>query len=412
MHKINTYIKTLTIITFSSTFFCHSIFGLTEKGIGKVDLRATVTSDFDSNIFSNEKELDDVVIRFTPTASYNKRFGPLIISVTGGGNFARYINNPEEDFSNPITQFNIGMAEDFGIFSVDKRTAGKIKFGFDTDISQRTETNEQLQDLVSYTLYTANFEVRYNHSPKFGISIEAGYDFRDYNDLSSISKYYTDILTTNFGSTVYYIYSPKLDLYLNYNFSKFHGKSKAGRNFFTNNDVSRISVGAEGTFTPKLSGNASVGYAFRTFENTITNDEEGLIFNMGLNWQFRQKTGASFNLMKSFLPTAQDNAMVFSTYSANITQKFSPQLLGSAGYFYSTSDFLSYRFRPYDSLASGSTIYDRTDIMQGLNLSVSNAISRFLTATARYTYTTTDSGYGSDFSNERHLLSLSATVSY
>ena len=72
------------------------------------------------------------------------------------------------------------MAEDFGLFSVDKRTAGKIQFGFDTDIGQRTEANEQLQDLISYTLYSVSSNVRYNHSPKFGVGSDVSYELRKY----------------------------------------------------------------------------------------------------------------------------------------------------------------------------------------------------------------------------------------
>ena len=57
----------------------------------------------------------------------------------------------------------------FWPFSVEKRTAGKIQFGFDTDIGQRTETNEQLQDLISYTLYSVSSNVRYNIALNLGL---------------------------------------------------------------------------------------------------------------------------------------------------------------------------------------------------------------------------------------------------
>ena len=386
---------------------------------GDISINARAGVDFDSNIFYNEQEIDDVIIRFTPTATYTRRLGPLMIAATGGGDFARYIDHPEEDFSDPVTNFNIGMAEDFGIFSLDKRSAGKIKFGFDTDIAQRTESNQQLQDLVSYTLYTANFNIRYNHSPKFGVSTHLKYDFRDYQNLSSIQKYYTDMLTREIGASLYYIYSPKLDLYTNYHFTKNYGKSDQGRNFFTNNDVSTISIGAEGTFTPKINGNVSVGYSFRTFDNAITPSQEGVVFSTSVNWQFRQKTGVSFGFSKNYSPTAQDNAMDSQSYHVNLTHKFTSRMIGSAGYFYNHSDFLTYRTDPRDSSIVNSTlisandvIFDRTDVMQGITLSVNNAITKYLSTIARYTYSTVDSGYGDSFSNERHLLSFAASLSY
>jgi hypothetical protein len=309
------------------------------------------------------------------------------------------------------------MAEDFGIFSVDKRSTGKIKFGFDTDVAQRTEANEQLQDLVTYTLYTANFDIRYNHSPKFGVSTDLKYDFRDYQNLSSVNKYYTDILTRTVGVSAYYIYSPKLDFFLNYNIANHKGESEGGRNFFTNNDVATIRLGADGTFTKKLSGRASIGYAFRTFDNSISPSDEGIVFSTSVTWQFRQKTGATFGMNKNFMPSAQDNAMDSASYHVNLTHRFTPQMIGTAGYFYTNTDFLNYRTDPRGLVKSPlidpkSVIYNRNDVMQGINLSINTAITKYLSTMARYSYTSIDSGYGSNYSNERHLLSFTANLSY
>ena len=94
------------------------------------------------------------MLRFSPGINYSKRLGPIILGANLGGSFGRYFKNSDEDYSNPISNFSVRMAEDFGLFSLDKRTAGKIQFGFDTDIGQRTEANEQLQDLISYTLFS------------------------------------------------------------------------------------------------------------------------------------------------------------------------------------------------------------------------------------------------------------------
>ena len=391
---------------------CMTSHGVDKRTIGDLQINATAATLFDSNIYFNENEVDDIIFQFRPTATYTKRLGPLIASATGGGDFARYVENGQEDYSNPITRFNVGMAEDFGLFSVDKRTAGKISFGFDTDISQRTESNEQLRDLVSYTLYTANFDIRYNHSPKFGISAEFGYDFRDYQSTSTLGNFFTDIETESIGVNLYYIYSPKLDLFLNYNFSRNDGRGD--RDFYIDSEVSTVSFGAEGTFTPKISGSASIGYAFRTFDNSLVNSDGGLIFNSGVNWQFRQKTGLSLNFRRNFIPTAQDNALEMSSYNLSLIHRFTQRTTGTFAYTFTDTDFQTYLINPDTVPAqfADSNLTGRTDNSHTLSLMVDTQLSKNIRGISRYSYTDFESGLGDIFSNERHLLSFSATLSY
>ena len=84
-------------------------------------------------------------------------------------------------------------------FLLIKGLRGKIQFGFDTDIGQRTETNEQLQDLISYTLYSVSSNVRYNHSPKFGVGSDVTYELRNYQRLSSQGLPYHDMQSYALG---------------------------------------------------------------------------------------------------------------------------------------------------------------------------------------------------------------------
>ena len=400
-----------TILLFAITFINAN--GVDKRAVGDLQINATAATLFDSNIYFNENEVDDIIFQFQPTATYTKRLGPLIASATGGGDFGRYVENGQEDYSNPITRFNVGMAEDFGLFSVDKRTAGKISFGFDTDISQRTEANEQLRDLVNYTLYTANFNIRYNHSPKFGISANYGYDFRDYQSTSTLGNFFTDIETQNIGVNLLYIYSPKLDLFLNYTLSQHDGRGV--RDFFIDNEVSTFMIGAEGNFTPKISGNVSIGYANRTFDNSLVNSEGGLVFNSGVNWQFRQKTGLSLNLRRNFMPTAQDNAIETASYNISLIHRFTQRTSGTLAYTFNDNDFQTYAGQPPippPYLDPSRVLGGRTDKSHTVSLMVDTQLSKNIRGISRYSYTDFESGLGDVFSNERHLLSFSASLSY
>ena len=393
-------IVVLPILTFLRT--SHA---LVEKSLGRIDVQATVEGVYDSNIFSSVSEEGDFLVRFMPVANYTKRLGPVILDGSAGGRFGRYFNHSEEDYSDPITKFKVRMAEDFGLFSVDKRTAGKIQFGFDTDISQRTETNEQLQDLISYTLYSAQFDVRYNHSPKFGVSTELSYAFRDYQVLSSQGIPYSNIETWNLGASAYYIYSPKLDIFLRYEHTI--NDSPEDESDLIQNSVDSFFLGAEGELTPKLTGTVSFGYGMRNYENTEIGSENSLLFNAGLNWAWREKTRIALNVNRSFSPSPQDQGMLNTTIGAQMTQRFTKRVAGTLGANYGISEFSSLEgFGPFSRRS------DRTDKRWGLSMNILSSFTSYLDGRFAYSYVTTESGFGEHLNNDRHLATFSLIVQY
>jgi hypothetical protein len=346
-----------------------------------------------------------MLVRFSPVAQYTKRLGPVILEAQVGGIFGRYFEHGEEDYSDPVSNFSIRMAEDFGLFSIEKRSAGKIQFGLDTDIGQRTETNEQLQDLISYTLYSADASIRYNHSPKFGIESKLGYDLRKYQHLSSQGIPYQDVAAVSIGANAYYIYSQKLDLYVGY--SHVMNESPNSNSDFINNVVSNYIIGADGEITPKLSGNVSFGYAMRDYDNASVDSEDTFIFNLGLNWNWREKTRVAFNFSRDFMPSPQDQGMLNTNFGVQVSQRFTKRVAGTLGVNYGIVDFSSYRkFGPY------AERNDRTDDRWGLNLSILSSFTSYLDGIFGYSYVTTNSGFGDEFSNDRHRATISLSVQY
>ena len=376
-----------------------------EKSLGRINVQATIEGVYDSNIFSSSTEEGDFLVRFMPLAGYSKRLGPIIVDGGVGGSFGRYFSNSSEDYSDPVTNFNIRMAEDFGLFSVDKRSAGKIQFGFDTDISQKTETNEQLQDLVSYTLYSANFSLRYNHSPKFGVSGDVKYAFRDYQQLSSQGIPYSNIETYTLGASAYYIYSSKLDLFLRYQYQI--NDSPGTESHFINNNLSSFSIGADGQLTPKLTGDISFGYGVWDYHSAEVDSQDSILFHAGLNWALREKTKIGLMIDRSFAPSPQDQGMLSTSFSAQISQRFTKRVAGTLAANYGVVDFSSFReFGPYN------VRNDRTDNRYGVSLNILSSFTSYLNGRFSYAYSTTDSGYGDEFSNDRHLASFSLVVQY
>lgn len=383
----------------------HTTHALVERALGQVDVVTSIEGVYDSNIFSSPSEEGDFLVRFSPVVNYKKRLGPLVLGANLGGNFGRYFEHSDEDYSNPITNFNFRMAEDFGLFSVDKRTTGKIQFGFDTDISQRTETNEQLQDLINYTLYSVSSNVRYNHSPKFGVGSDITYELRNYQKLSSQGLPYHDMQSLRLGSSAYYIYSPKLDFFLNYQYVI--NESPNSDSDFINNNVQNYSFGMEGQITPKLSGNLSFGFGVRDYEVASVQSEDTLLFNAGLVWSWREKTKMSVNLNRGFAPSPQDQGMLTTDFAFQLNQRFNRRVAGTLGVSYGIVDFTSNQnFGPF------SQRNDRTDDRWGVNLGILSNFTSYLDGRFGYSFVKTSSGLGDEFSNNRHLATITFIVQY
>ena len=114
--------------------------------------------------------------------------------------------------------------------------------------------------------------VRYNHSPKFGVGSDLTYELRNYQKISSQGLPYHDMRSLSIGSSAYYIYSPKLDFFLNYQYVI--NESPNSNSDFINNTVQNYTLGMEGQITPKLSGNLSLGFGVRDYETANVQSED------------------------------------------------------------------------------------------------------------------------------------------
>jgi hypothetical protein len=99
--------------------------------------------------------------------------------------------------------------------------------------------------------------------------------------------------------------------------------------------------------------------------------------------------------------------MLSTTFSAQITQRFTKRVAGKFSANYGIVDFSSFRdFGPYNIRS------DRTDNRYGVSLNILSSFTSYLNGNFSYGYSTTDSGYGDEFSNDRHLASFSLVVKY
>ncbi len=389
------------VIFFLLGFLQINSFGLVEGKLGNIDASVTLRTEYDSRVFgistnsfegaksssssliaaAELKSEDDFIIRFTPALHFSKKLKWFTFTGSAGVDLVEYIKNNDKSYTQPITTFSIDFDE---TLSKNKRVSNNAKIRFDAtfDLGQSVGASILEQDLISYTYFTAGANVRYNHSPKFGIGGGTSYNLKHYQTGSTQTRVYQDITTLPLSAQAFYIYSEKLDFYTDYTFTRTKD-DQGGSSSLTDSSSHSISFGAQGDYSSKLSGNANVGYSVQNYDNKFVSKQDNLITAIGVDWKLNSKTSFGFNLNRAFSPSAQG----FSTFStmarASATHRLKEDLSAQV---YLSAGKVEYTYPPL-----GTTSRDSSSLNQyGLGLSLMKQISERISATAGYDYSFVD----------------------
>ena len=386
-----------------------NLFALYEGSIGKIDASAKIDATYDSKIFGissssfsnatskNLKSEDDFILKFSPALHFSKKVKWFSFTGSAGIEIAQFIKNDEQSYTRPTTTFSIDFDD---TLSKNKRLSNNAKIRFDAtfDVGQSVGASVIDQDLTSYTYFTAGLNIRYNHSPKFGVGAGTSYNAKYYQSGSQTSKQaYSDIETLPISARAFYIYSEKLDFYSNYTFQRTKDDRSGSTDSLNDSSSHSISFGAQGVYSSKLSGDASIGYSVQNFDNVSTDSQNNLISGVGLIWKLNSKTNFGFDLTRSFSPSAAGHSM-FSTmgrFSAN--HRFTEKIQGSAYLSLSNSEYTYVKGQEGDSSSLNN---------YGLGFTVTKKISEIFSASSGYNYSYIDRSletYG------RHVLNASVT---
>ena len=390
---------------------------LVEGEFGKVDASATVSGEYDSRVFGISSESftgaksanspliasnelvseDDFIIRFSPALHFTKKLRWFSFTGTAGIEFAQYIKNNDKSYTQPITTFSIDFDE---TLSKNKRISNNAKIRFDAtfDIGQSVGASILEQDLISYTYFVAGLNLRYNHSPKFGVGGGTSYNLKHYQSGATQTRVYQDISTLPLSLRAFYIYSEKLDFYTDYTFTRTKD-DQSGSTTLTDSQSHAISFGVQGDYSSKLSGNANIGYSVQNYDNSLVSKEDNIVTSIGLNWKLNSKTSFGIDLNRAFSPSAQG----FSTFSTmgrfSASHRLKEDLTATA---YLSLGQVDYTYAP-----AGSTSRDSPTLNQyGLGFKLQKQISERISASGGYDYSLVDrsmESYG------RHILRADVT---
>jgi hypothetical protein len=360
----------------------NQLFALVEGKFGKLDLSASLRATYDSKVFampsnsfneikssgrSNEIESeDDFILSFSPAMHFSNKFGLLKLSGSAGVNITHYMLNDEKSFIVPTTSLSVDFDD---TLALKKRISNNAKIRFEStfDVGQVVGASVLDQDLVSYTYINSGFNVRYNHSDKFGLGGGTSYSYRFYQtDRSSRDQPNFDFSTLPLSARAFYIYSEKLDFFTDYTFS---------RTELTSSRSHSISVGADGEFSSKLSGSASVGYSLLDFDYDATPNQHNLITSLSFNWKYNSKTSSDVSLSRATSPSANGQSTISTSLRSGLNHRFTDTWSGTA--------YISTGLTDYTTITEGS--YSMSN--HGLGINLSKKISQVLSASGGYDIT-------------------------
>ena len=383
--------------------FCVSIvltsnaFALKESAFGRFDLSASLSAEYDSRVFGISSQSlqavkasgtpgvvpdeieseDDLILKFTPAIHYTKKLRWFTFSGSAGVQLAQFVKNDKKSYVQPTSTFTIDFDE-----SLKKRISNnaKIRFDMNFDLGQKVETSVLEQDLVSYSYFLVGANVRYNHSSKFGLGAGTSYTYRNYQDWATggqTNSAYNDLATIPIYARAFYIYSEKLDFFTEYNFSRSRDMSGGGGSL-TDGATHGVSFGAQGELSPKLSGNANVGYVRQVYDSGFSG-QSTLSLGSGLQWSLNRKTSMGFDLNRGFSPSAQGYTMLNTTGRVSLNHRFTDDVSGTAYVSYGTTDYT------YASGTSSSLSSNSLDNI-GFGTNVSKTLSKHFSTSGGYSF--------------------------
>ena len=416
-----TSISTLLLV---GCIFASDCTAIVEGKYGKLDASASVKATYDSRVFmlpTNEfnaiknspgsaqvpvgemKSENDLILTFSPALHYTNKFGLLKISGSAGVSISHYFLNNDKSYIAPTTSIEIDFDD---TLALKKRISNNAKIRFEStfDVGQSIGASVLDQNLVSYTYLTAGLNVRYNHSPKFGLGGGTSYSYRFYQSASNDqNRPNLDFSTLPLNFRAFYIYSEKLDFFSSYTFSKSKAYNTLGVSNLTDSHNHSITIGADGEWSSKFSGSTSLGYSKINYLQAGQGDQDNIITSVSLQWKHNTKTSSNYSLSRAFSPTAQGFSTFSTTFRSGLSHRFTESLSGNSYLSLSRTEYTY----PTDYTVSPATVNEGSSMdTYGFGFGVSKRLNRIFNSSAGYDFSLMDKGSGT---YNRHLLNAQIT---
>lgn len=364
--------------------FSAQAFGFYEVARGELFLNTTLTGQYDTNIFGDNREESDFLFTLTPELQYLRNPGLTRMDLRAGVAITRFDDFTGENSEDPYVSLSL-------LFPT--RDQAITSYNLDMSYRRLTQTNRDVTTRAQSDIYNVGGGVRYNYSPKFGVRGNAAFNKRDYRNSD-----FADIDTYRGGIDGIYIYSPKLETFVGYQFRRTETSRVAAEKIDSNTHT--VSVGATGQVLPKVEANVAVGVARRDFSRGDLSSETMLAISGSIDWAAAERTSLVLDASRDF-DTAPNNQSKQETYvGLTLNQRLTEKA--------TLSPFVSFTYADYTAtnIPGG-----RTDEVWNLGSNLSYAFNTQASAVLRYSYTDSDSDLARA-TYERQFVSLSVLFSF
>lgn len=342
-----------------------SLQAIAPLGRGRLVGNVVARVDYDSNIFVNDKQVDDLVGTFDAGVRYVQDAALLTFEAAVGATVLSFADHDDQNGADPYLEGRLGYKPSDKTNLNGTLTYRKNSLANDA-VNDRTESN----DLV--------LDGRFEHltTEKLGFRLTGAYSKSDY-----LTAGYSDIENYGLGAHVLHVYSPKLNLLAGIHQNESWTKPGATRRRSAGSRDWRYTVGAEGEFAPKVKGEASVGVVQRSFKGTGFTDGDELFLAGLVTWAAAEKTSFTLRARRDVSLSAADQAVKSFNVSVSVSHALAQKLdvEGSVGYDHSNYvGFLGASKRDDDGMIYRArlnyTLNDRVsfDVSTGYRNSTSN----------------------------------------
>ncbi len=239
-----------------------------------------------------------------------------------------------------------------------------------------------IQRRVGQVSLSDNWKADYAVSPKTSVGVKGSFDWTDYDEADLQGYQLYDYLSYSGGVRVGYLPSEKVLLYPEVTVGQSllqpngAGPSAPDLTFYG------FALGAEGDFTPKLTGTISGGYEMRSFSDD-SEVPDGWVASLQLRWQPREKTAISVGY-RHWIEVSRERFRY--TYTAHRPTAAVHQEFGTQGRW-SADLSASYEFDDYSSgLVIGGQSIQRQNDRWIFSLRARYLWRRWLSASAGYDF--------------------------
>lgn len=325
----------------------------------------------------------DTVFSIIPGAELDYKGGQTNGQLTVSEDFERYASKRDldADLFTGIGELNY----DGGMTKIDSRIGYR-------QMSQYSVSARNADQSFRHDLLDASINGNWSATAKTSIGTGVMFDRTNYS-----TSGYADNQHISLPLDVYYAVTPKVDLSVGYRYGdtwvqKLPVPAPAVPANFDSTDHF-FNVGARGEFTPKLKGQARVGYQLRDFVRGSSTS--GLGLSGGLTYVYSPKTSFDLTVSNDFANSVLGNSQEVFAVRTGGKFEFTPQWSAQAG--------LSFEATKY----ANSTRKD--DFFVG-DMALAYAVSDTVSLQGSYAYRTNSSNAGASFNS--NLLSLGISLRY